>query len=200
MRVLSTILVTFLAATAGLLMCADACADESGISQKTFDTNRLHTIFTFRRGVLVHEVTVFFGTTALQRSWFELFYRNSFLDPATVRRENWVERFYADGQPVFVRSGFYTDYPPPLRTGASRLLSERYTGLSRAIVLQGWWNGTYPVLLHVGGEAFYIGDDGFYHLDPDCNAILYESVTIDSDFSIPALDQERRRHMTRAAP
>ena len=163
MKIACKVLVCALMAVTAAWRCA---ADDFGISRKTFDTDGSHTVFTFRHGELIYEITVF-------------------LDLGSKQRRNWVERFYADGQPVFVRSG------------AAHLVSERYTGLSHVSVVQGKREGTtYPQRLSVGQESYDLDADGFYRLVVDPQSVLRESILVDGEFSgPPMLDAERKKHL-----
>lgn len=149
----------------GVLTCR-CSAEDFGLSQKTFDVEHLHTVFTFRKGVLIHEITVF-------------------SDPRIKKR--WVERFYADSQPVFIRMG------------STHLLSEYYTGVAGVRVLQGSRDDkSYPQRLSVGAESFDMGEDGFYHVIADPQSVLRESVIMGAEFSTRALDEARKKHLPQA--
>ncbi len=162
MKTACTVLVCALIAVTAACRCS---ADDFGVSQKTFDTNGTHTVFTFRHGELIYEITVF-------------------LDQGTGQPRNWVEQFYADGQPVFVRAG------------AARLVSERYTGLSHVSVIQGKREGTsYPQRLSVGHESYDLGTDGFYRLVADPQSVLRESILVGGEFSSQTLEAERKKYL-----
>lgn len=84
----------FLALLVGMSRAADL-----GVSEKKIEGEGYQTVFTFRNGKLLHEVTTF--------------------SEKPPKRALWVERFYADGQLTFLRAGadhlISAHYSGPLR-------------------------------------------------------------------------------------
>jgi hypothetical protein len=190
---------------APLFIASNLChAEDTGLSQKVYDDGWTHAVFTFRDGALIHEVAIFFtgdsdgdvgtGWTSLGGTSAEMLLRPP---PRNPLRAEWMERFYADRKPVFVRTGDFDNARPPMRSVPARLLSESFKARSAVFVAQsGSHKEPYPQKLHVGGEAFEMGEDGFYHVVEMRDAVFKSSVLLDAEFSTPALDRERLKYLT----
>ena len=137
-------------------------ADGSDLSRQTFEGQGFRTVFTFRNNVLIHEIAVFASGPA--------------------KRNSWVERFYVDGQQVF------------LRAGAAGPCSMHFSGSAPVHSVDDGRR------LYVGREAFNRGEDGLFHVIADPHGPLQESAINDPVFSSHALDQERQRHLGKTTP
>ena len=139
-------------------------AGDFGVSQTIFDQKQLHTVFTFRDGVLIHELT-------------------SFFDPESKIPGKWVEQFFDESQAVFVRVGGHKLYWERY-TGASR------AGVLRG---SRGGDETGPVSLCIGRETFTMGDDGHYRVIADKESILHQSVLFEPAWSTSELNDERQK-------
>jgi hypothetical protein len=146
---------------AGVLTCF-CPAEDFGITQKAFSLQAggAHTVFTFRNHVLIHEVTL----QAERPPW----------------RNSWVERFFANGEEVF------------LRAGSAQLSSAQYSGSAHVSITRGGQR------LSVGSETFNLGEDGFYHVIKDPQTFLLGSVIEDPVFESRALHQMRQEYLDEA--
>jgi hypothetical protein len=129
--------------------------DDFGVTEVIIDQADNKTVFTFRNSQLVHEVTFFSG----------------------IKTQTWTERFFCDGQEIFMRAGTPDHF------------SSHYKGKHSVHITNGGKR------LSAGNESFNLGQNGLYQIIKDPKATLRESVINDPVFSTRGLDAQREKYL-----